>query len=86
MLIKIIIIVFFLLLIIGLISLDLPISEEPNIGNWKISVNEFLEQDPIAVATFEVKKYVLPKFELQLIKPDYVLISDRNLTISACAK
>ena len=62
MLIKIIIIVFFLLLIIGLISLDLPISEEPNLGNWKISVNEFLEQDPVAVATFEVKKYVLPIF------------------------
>jgi hypothetical protein len=64
----------------------LPVSEEPNFGKWKISVSEFLKQDPIAVASFEVKKYVLPKFELQLIKPDYVLLSDDNLTISACAK
>jgi hypothetical protein len=78
--------VFLFLLIKGLISLDLPISEEPNFGQWKISVSEFLKQDPIAVASFEVKKYVLPKFELQLKKPGYVLLSDTHLTISACAK
>ena len=69
-----------------MISLDLPISEEPNFGKWKISVSVFLKQEPIATATFEVKKYVLPKFELQLKTPEYALVNDDILTVSPCAK
>ncbi len=72
--------------ITGLVSLEFPISEEPKFGIWKISVNEIIKQDSIATASFEIKKYVLPKFELQLETPSYVLINEKNLIFTACSK
>ncbi len=70
----------------GLVSLELPITEEPNYGKWKITVNEVFKKDSVSTAYFEVKKYVLPKFELQLNTPPHVLINDKEFVITACAK
>ena len=50
----------------GLASLDLPLSQEPNLGVWKISakVGEFHTELDV-----RVEKYVLPKYEVKLDLP-----------------
>lgn len=45
-----------------------------------------IKEEPIATASFEVKKYVLPKFGLDFQVPSFVLTNADNLTVSVCAK
>jgi hypothetical protein len=73
---------------VGLISLDLPISDEPNLGIWKISVveNPNKESPVAAVAQFEVKKYVLPKFDVKLAAPASIMLNEIGFNVTACAK
>lgn len=50
----------------GMASLDLPLSQEPNLGVWKIKASSgksHVERD------MRVKKYVLPKYEVDLELP-----------------
>ena len=71
----------------GLLDLDLPIAEEPNVGFWKITVVE--KGQTVAVAHFQVlhhKVYFVPKFDLQIEAPSNILVNQRNLVINACAK
>ncbi len=66
--------------------MDLPISEEPNFGKWKITAVENLNREAAATATFEVKKYVLPKFEAKLNAPKNVMLDQIDFNVTACAK
>lgn len=64
----------------------MPITEEPNFGDWKINVVETPRKEPAATASFKVKKYVLPKFEVKLTHPPHVLINAKTLDVTACAQ
>jgi hypothetical protein len=68
----------------GLIQLELPLSDEPNLGTWMITVENYDKSE--TSVSFEVKKYVLPKFELQIKAPISVPNDLNELTINACAK
>jgi CD109 antigen len=61
----------------GMAELELPLSEEPNLGTWKIIATA---QDSKTQLDVKVEKYVLPKYEVQVTLPkDWFLASDRIL-------
>lgn len=67
----------------GLIDLEMPISPEPNLGNWKV---QLVENDGKSVkADFEVKKYVLPKFEVSIQHPTKIWAASIDLVVKICA-
>jgi uncharacterized protein YfaS (alpha-2-macroglobulin family) len=68
----------------GLISLEFPLSEEPNLGKWTIEAHDKLKN--VVTAVFEVKKYVLPKFEVYLDYKKSIIASDEKVNVSVCAK
>lgn len=63
---------------------SLPLSDMPPLGRWRISVNakEFKESQDY---TFEVKEYVLPKFEITVTLPSFGKTTDTSLTGSVKA-
>lgn len=61
----------------------MPISSEPNFGFWKIQLVE--ENEKQVTTQFEVKKYVLPKFEVILKHSNKVWIKSQKITASVCA-
>jgi hypothetical protein len=68
----------------GLISLETPLSEEPNLGKWTIEAHDKSKQ--FVVVDFQVKKYVLPKFEVYLDHKKSIVASDEKMNVSVCAK
>lgn len=70
----------------GLVDLELPMSREPNLGKWIIEVREGSGGSSVRKAVFEVKKYVLPKFEVVLNHKNKVSSSDEAILVSVCAK
>ena len=70
----------------GLIELNLPLSDEPNLGIWNINWKENENDNSFLKASFEVKKYVLPKFELILDHHKAVSHDDKILNVTVCAK
>ncbi len=58
----------------GMVSLELPLSSEPNLGTWKLVATSQKQKTQLDV---KVEKYVLPKYEikLQLVK-DWYLVSE----------
>jgi hypothetical protein len=55
-------------------------------GTWKIKVQTTNTSDPV-VKKFEVKEYVLPKFEVNIVPPTYIS-AEKNAHYSwrVCAK
>jgi CD109 antigen len=58
----------------GMAGLDLPISEEPNLGVWKINVITAKAKNQLDV---RVEEYVLPKYEVKVDLPkEWFLVSE----------
>lgn len=58
----------------GMTGLDLPISEEPNLGVWKLSVITAKARNQLDV---RVEEYVLPKYEVKVELPkEWFLVSE----------
>lgn len=59
----------------GMAELALPLSEEPNLGAWKLTASA---NDSVTQLDLKVEKYVLPKYEVKVTLPkDWFLASDR---------
>ena len=50
----------------GMATLSMPISAEPNLGDWKITASY---EDRIAQTEVQVERYVLPKYEINVDFP-----------------
>ena len=57
-------------------------SEKPVLGNWKIEAFMSHTQASLEV---ELKKFVLPKFQVTITPPPYV-ITDDDVEAEVCAK
>ncbi len=58
----------------GMATLELPISQEPNLGTWKITAKS--EQDDTQIDV-RVEEYVLPKYEVKAELPkDWFLVNE----------
>ncbi|ESP05271.1 hypothetical protein LOTGIDRAFT_227923 [Lottia gigantea] len=66
----------------GLISLEFGISKEPVLGMWSI---ESELEGQIKKTPFEIKEYVLPKFEVTLSVPNYITIESETINGEVCA-
>ncbi|EEC20000.1 alpha-macroglobulin, putative, partial [Ixodes scapularis] len=66
----------------GIVQRDFKLSEEPELGLWQIVV----ELPSLTVRQhFEVNEYVLPKFEVTVKPPSYVLADAKEITWKICA-
>ncbi|KAG9469673.1 hypothetical protein GDO78_019950 [Eleutherodactylus coqui] len=63
----------------GIAELSLPLSSEPQLGEYSIQVKD-------EVHTFSVEEYVMPKFEVSLHFPKVVLITDERFTLQVCSR
>lgn len=70
----------------GIVQLTFPLSAEPSLGIWKIKVEKIRDSEFIQTATFEVKKYVLPKFQVTIKSPGYILADTKSVTWNICVK
>ncbi|XP_064089811.1 alpha-1-inhibitor 3-like [Macrobrachium nipponense] len=68
----------------GLVHLSFQLADEPEEGVYRIKLNN--EKGTETATTFEVKEYVLPKFEVTVKPPKYILATASNITFTACAK
>lgn len=60
----------------------MPLSDEPNLGKWTVNVVE--NKDNINTVTFEVKKYVLPKFETSIDHFPTVRFDENKIDVTVC--
>nr|BAR45604.1 alpha-2-macroglobulin 4 [Ammothea sp. RS-2014] len=67
----------------GLIQLDMQLSDEAPKGTWKISAQV---QGLTKEQSFEVDEYVLPKFEVKVVPPRFLLPNMDSATWKICAK
>jgi uncharacterized protein YfaS (alpha-2-macroglobulin family) len=67
----------------GLIQLDMDLSEEPNLGTWKIVIPN--SRDTV-IAQFEVKKYVLPKFDITINHNPTILLNQKKFNLKLCSQ
>nr|XP_045625235.1 murinoglobulin-2-like isoform X1 [Procambarus clarkii] len=68
----------------GLLHLDFDLADEPEKGLYTIYV-ETPHRERQSV-TFEVEDFVLPRFEVTVKPPSYILASDQTFTFTVCAK
>lgn len=66
----------------GLLTLDFPLSEEPNLGDWKIKVTA-RGQD--TEKTISVAEYVLPTFSVDLQIPEHTTYDKSKITATVKA-
>lgn len=63
-----------------MIDLEMKLSDELNLGKWKIIVSGDQEVE------FEVKKYVLPKFEVKIYHKAKASFKDKQINVQVCGK
>ncbi|SPP79668.1 CD109 antigen isoform X2 [Drosophila guanche] len=68
----------------GVYSGELQLSEQPVLGTWQIAVS--VDGDGSETKTFEVDKYVLPKFEVIVEAPKDVAVQDKVIKATIRAK
>nr|XP_044995643.1 pregnancy zone protein-like [Jaculus jaculus] len=66
----------------GLSQQSFPLSVEPSLGTYKVIVMK--ESGKKIEHSFEVKEYVLPKFEVQVKVPKTIAFVDEEFEVSAC--
>lgn len=66
----------------GIVQRDVQLTEEPELGLWQIVVE--LPTQTVR-QHFEVNEYVLPKFEVTIKPPSYVLADAKEITWKICA-
>ncbi|XP_074650353.1 pregnancy zone protein-like [Tubulanus polymorphus] len=67
----------------GLGDFEFLLSEDPFLGTWQIHMKQGSQ---LRKEEFVVKEYVLPKFEVTLTTPSYILASDKMISGKVCAK
>ncbi|XP_015109865.1 alpha-2-macroglobulin-like [Diachasma alloeum] len=71
----------------GIVQLLFPLSPEPSPGTWRIKVEKKKSHPQLThTSTFEVRKYVLPRFQVTIKGPSYILADADNATWSICAR
>lgn len=69
--------------VIGYASFELPTSEKPVLGNWKIVVTLKTYKKELSI---ELKKFVLPKFQVTINPPAFISKLTDNIDAEICAK
>ncbi|KAK8391913.1 hypothetical protein O3P69_017494 [Scylla paramamosain] len=69
----------------GLIHQEFQLINEPEEGTYKIHVESPVGGNK-AVQTFKIEDFVLPRFEVTLESPPYILATDKSLQYRVCAK
>ncbi|XP_051011619.1 pregnancy zone protein-like [Acomys russatus] len=67
---------------VGLHQLSFPLSAEPALGTYKVVVQK--NSGKKIEHPFEVKEYVLPKFEVQVNVPKAIAFLEEEFVVSAC--
>ncbi|GFR28617.1 c3 and PZP-like alpha-2-macroglobulin domain-containing protein 8 [Trichonephila clavata] len=67
----------------GIQQLQFPLANEPSLGSWLISVDNGISTES---TTFDVKEYELPKFDVSITFPPYVLVNTEIIPAQVCAK
>ncbi|KAI4503310.1 hypothetical protein M0802_001532 [Mischocyttarus mexicanus] len=71
----------------GMLQLKFSLTPEASPGEWTIKVEKKKSQPQLFhTTTFEVKKYVLPRFQVKITSPGYILADAENVTWNICAK
>ncbi|KAK9891011.1 hypothetical protein WA026_013344 [Henosepilachna vigintioctopunctata] len=63
----------------GLVQLEHQIYKDAIVGKWRVEVNGVTKH-------FEVSKYVLPRFSIDIIHPKSIFYNIRHLELKVCAK
>ncbi|GFW83396.1 alpha-2-macroglobulin [Trichonephila clavipes] len=66
----------------GMVQLELPLSSEPTLGTWNIKT---IINQVSSTQKFEVEKYVLPKFEVKVKPPPYIMADADAIPLEVCA-
>ncbi|KAL4228080.1 Alpha-2-Macroglobulin [Mactra antiquata] len=69
----------------GVVSLEMPLSSDPPLGIWQISVSTS-DESWFTAQTFTVDEYVLPKFEVTVKPPSYLFPTSKHIEMEICAK
>ncbi|GIY82567.1 alpha-1-inhibitor 3, partial [Caerostris extrusa] len=67
----------------GMVQLKFLLADEPVKGSWRITVSSGKDTES---TTFDVKEYRLPKFEVSINFPSFVLRNAKMIPVSVCAK
>ncbi|XP_078578004.1 C3 and PZP-like alpha-2-macroglobulin domain-containing protein 8 [Branchiostoma floridae x Branchiostoma japonicum] len=67
----------------GVVNMSFPISDQPILGDWTIFVEV---QRQTYNKTFSIQKYVLPKFEVIIVPPKYIVDLDRCEQVNITAR
>ncbi|XP_041464168.1 uncharacterized protein LOC446192 isoform X6 [Lytechinus variegatus] len=67
----------------GLIDLEMPMTTDPVPGTWSIVA---IHKGRKTTRTFEVDEYVLPKFEVIITPPTYVMINATSTRVKVCGR
>ncbi|KAF8794905.1 Murinoglobulin-1 like protein [Argiope bruennichi] len=67
----------------GIAQNEFPLADEPVQGTWRITVKKDKDSQ---TTTFDVKEYKLPKFEVSIKFPPYVLETADSIPVSVCAE
>ncbi|XP_017887917.1 pregnancy zone protein-like isoform X2 [Ceratina calcarata] len=71
----------------GLVQLKFPLSPEPSSGTWNIKVEKIAAVPGLIHTTkFEVDKYVLPRFQITINSPEYILMDAQDMTWNICVR
>ncbi|NXL21326.1 A2ML1 protein, partial [Setophaga kirtlandii] len=65
----------------GIVDLSFPLAPEASLGNYTISVEQYM-----AYKNFSVEEYVLKKFEVELEHPPHITTSDEEFQLVVCGK
>lgn len=63
----------------GLVHLEYLLSDETVEGQWTIEANE-------EIKTVEIKKYVLPRFKVDLTYPEEIYLKGNQAKFKVCTK
>ncbi|XP_070000255.1 alpha-2-macroglobulin [Penaeus vannamei] len=70
---------------VGLIHQTFKLADEPEEGTYKIKVQS-ADGSSSTAKEFKVEEYVLPRFEVTVVPPKYILGTDTEFTFTVCAK